>query len=230
MQLIARKFPALADPEAAIRAGHVWVDGWSSRNPHTMVDVRAAVVLRPPRPLRGEIKLRGALDALSPRVVGRVALDVGAAAGGFTRALLDAGAKRVYAVDAGHGQLAGSLRQDPRVVNLEATNLGTLDRSVVPEVIEMVTIDVSYLSLARAVPQLSRVALAPDAELVALVKPMFELGMAAPPAEDRLPEALRSAVIGIEAAGWVVRATMRSPVPGSRGAVELFVAARRQGL
>ncbi len=78
-------------------------------------------------PLRGEAKLRAALAAFDVRVTGRVCLDVGAAAGGFTRVLLEAGASRVYAVDAGFGQLLGSLRQDPRVVNLEATNVAALD-------------------------------------------------------------------------------------------------------
>ena len=111
---------------------------------------------------------------------------------------------------------------------MESTNLGALDGRLVPEAIELVTIDVSYLPLARAVPQLGRVAMAPDAELVALVKPMFELGLGAPPAEEGLPEALCQAVAGVEAAGWIVRATMRSPVPGAGGAIELFLAARRR--
>jgi 23S rRNA (cytidine1920-2'-O)/16S rRNA (cytidine1409-2'-O)-methyltransferase len=108
--------------------------------------------LRTPQPLAGEAKLRAALAAFAPAVQGRIALDVGAAAGGFTRVLLEAGARRVYAVDAGFGQLLGSLRQDPRVVNLERTNLGVLDAALVPDPIELVTIDVSYISLASAVP------------------------------------------------------------------------------
>lgn len=158
----------------------------------------------------------------------RVALDVGAAAGGFTRALLDAGARRVYAVDAGYGQLLGSLRQDNRVVNLERTNLGDLDRGLVPEPVEVITVDLSYLALARAVPQLEPVEIAPAADLVALVKPMFELGLARPPADEaRLREALRRAAAGIEAAGWAVRASIESPVRGGKGAVEFFVHARK---
>ena len=81
--------------------------------------------------------------------------------GGFTRVLLEAGARRVYAVDAGHGQLLGSLRLDPRVVNLEATNVGRLSAAHVPEAVEVVTVDVSYLSLAGAVAQVSRIEVAP---------------------------------------------------------------------
>jgi 23S rRNA (cytidine1920-2'-O)/16S rRNA (cytidine1409-2'-O)-methyltransferase len=160
-------------------------------------------------------------------VHGRIALDVGAAAGGFTRALLAAGAARVYAVDAGSGQLLGSLRQDPRVVNLERTNLGELERGLVLERVDVVTIDVSYLSLADAVPQLDAVELAAAADLVALVKPQFELGLAEPPRPEQLPLALAHALAGIETAGWRVLADCESPVRGARGAVEFFVHARR---
>ena len=113
----------------------------------------------------------------------RVCLDLGAAAGGFTRVLLDAGALRVYAVDVGFGQLLGSLRQDSRVLNLEATNVSKLDRRLIPEIVEVVTIDVSYLALAAAVAQLDRIDIAPDADLVGLVKPMFELRMATAPTD-----------------------------------------------
>jgi 23S rRNA (cytidine1920-2'-O)/16S rRNA (cytidine1409-2'-O)-methyltransferase len=225
---VAQRHPELGAPDAAILAGHVLVDGWLCRNPRRQVDLRSAVVYRPPQPLRGEIKLAAALAAFAPRVAGRVALDVGASTGGFTRALLGAGARRVYAVDAGHGQLLGSLRQDPRVVNLEATNLGALDRRLVPDPVELVTIDVSYLPLARAVPQLAPLAFTDDAELVALVKPMFELGLASPPDDARLDEALGHAIAGVEAAGWMVRATIASPVRGAGGARELFLAARRR--
>lgn len=179
--------------------------------------------------LRGELKLNAALRAFQPRVDGRTALDVGAAAGGFTRALLAAGARKVYALDAGHGQLLGSLLQDRRVVNLEATNLGVLDRTLVPEPVELVTIDVSYLALARAVPQLDRVEIAARAELIALVKPMFELGLASPPTEPRkLAAALAHATEGIEGAGWRV-AALESPVRGAHGAIEHLVHAHRRG-
>ena len=95
-----------------------------------------------------------------------------------------AGARRVYAVDVGHGQLLGSLRQDERVVVLERTNLAALERRLVPDEVEVATIDVSYVSLAVAVPQLGRLAYAHGADLLALVKPMFELGLGAPPTDD----------------------------------------------
>ena len=212
-----------------MRDGRILVDGFPVKNPASIVREGASIVLAQPRVLRGEAKLRAALDAFGVRIAGRVALDVGAAAGGFTRVLLDEGAAKVYAVDAGHGQLLGSLRQDERVVNLEATNLGDLDTTLVPDVVDVVTIDVSYLSVTAAVPQLERVAIAPDADLIALVKPMFELSLAAPPeAPYELERALTIAVDGIAAAGWRVVSSVASPVAGAHGAREQLVHATRR--
>ncbi|MGH3104764.1 MAG: SAM-dependent methyltransferase [Gaiellaceae bacterium] len=228
VQELSRRFPDLADPERAVRDGQVLVDGFPVRNPASLVRPDASIALTGPRLLRGEAKLTPALEVFRVAVEGRVALDVGAAAGGFTRVLLEAGARLVYAVDAGHGQLLGSLRQDVRVVNLEATNLGDLSRALVPEPVELVTIDVSYLSLAEAVPQLDRVQLASGADLVALVKPMFELGLPSDPSDPpTLERALSTAVAGIGAAGWDVLSTIESPERGARGAIEFFVHARK---
>jgi 23S rRNA (cytidine1920-2'-O)/16S rRNA (cytidine1409-2'-O)-methyltransferase len=122
------------------------------------------MVVVTPKLLRREVKLQAALDTFQLSVSGRVALDMGASTGGFTRVLLTAGAPRCYAVDVGHGQLLGSLRCDSRVVNLESTNLGDLDRRLVPEIIDVITMDLSYLSLASAVPQLDRIAIADNAD------------------------------------------------------------------
>ena len=213
---------------AAILAGTVLVDGRIVTNPRSLVRSDAAIIVRNPQPLRGEIKLRAALAGLDVRVTGRIALDLGAAAGGFTRALLSAGALRVYAVDAGHGQLRGSLRQDARVVTLEGVNLGSLDPRLVPDTIDVVTMDLSYLAVASAVGQLGRVSIALDADLVALVKPMFELRLDRAPRDGRaLSDALGCAAAGVRRAGWRVRGHLDSPVPGARGAVEVFLHARR---
>jgi 23S rRNA (cytidine1920-2'-O)/16S rRNA (cytidine1409-2'-O)-methyltransferase len=214
-------------PIDAIRAGQVRVNGFPVTNPDALVARDAHVVVVTPQPLAGEAKLAAALAAFAPHVEGRVALDLGAAAGGFTRVLLAAGARRVYAVDAGFGQLLGSLRQDPRVVTLERTNLGALTPELVPDVIELVTIDVSYLALARAVPQLAALRIGGDAELIALVKPMYELGLAAPPPDELLPAAVAAARAGIEAVGWSVTGVIASPVTGHRGAKELLLHAAR---
>ncbi len=104
-----------------------------------------------------------------------VALDLGAAAGGFTQALLEAGVERVYAVDVGSGQLRGWLRADPRVVNLERTNVADVGPDLVPEAVDLVTIDLSYLALADALPQIDAAILAPAATVIVLVKPTYEL-------------------------------------------------------
>jgi 23S rRNA (cytidine1920-2'-O)/16S rRNA (cytidine1409-2'-O)-methyltransferase len=226
---VARRHPDVGDPAGLIRSGQVQVDGSIVLNESSLVRAGAAIVVRAPAALRGEAKLRAALDAFAVPVSGRVALDAGAAAGGFTRVLLERGASRVYAVDVGHGQLLGSLRQDPRVVNLERTNLADAHTRISDAVIDVVTLDLSYVSLAAAVPQLNRVAIAGDATLVALVKPMFELRLPQPPtAVADLDDALGRAVAGIESAGWEVLGSTDSPVRGARDAIELLVAARRR--
>lgn len=223
---MAKRFPGI-DGTAEIRAGHVRVNGFPVTNPDALVARDASIVVRTPQPLAGEAKLRAAIAAFAPAIHGRVCVDIGASTGGFTRVLLESGARRVYAVDAGLGQLLGSLRQDPRVINLERTNLGALDTTLVPDAVEFLTIDVSYLSLARAIPQL-RLRIAPGADLVALVKPMYELGLATLPPEHRLAEALRRAAVAIDAAGWNVAGVIDSPVLGRRGAKEMLLHARRR--
>ena len=185
--------------------------------------------LTPRGPLRGEIKLGAGLDAFDINVEGLIALDVGASTGGFTKALLDRGAIRVYAVDAGHGQLLGSLRQESRVVNLERVNVGELTSAHVAENIDVVTVDVSYLSLSVAVEQLtSRVALASGAILLGLVKPMFELRLAdAPTDEAKAQQAIEQARLAITECGWEVAGTGISSVKGTKGAVEGWIYATR---
>jgi 23S rRNA (cytidine1920-2'-O)/16S rRNA (cytidine1409-2'-O)-methyltransferase len=221
-----------ADAGQMITAGRVLVDGRPVTNPASLVRESASVTIRQAgdQPLRGEAKLRAALDAFGIAVRGRVALDLGAAAGGFTRALLKKGAARVYAVDTGYGQLLGSLRQDPAVVNLERTNLAELGRTVVPDTVDLVVADLSYVSLADAVPQLNdRASIADDADLVAVVKPQFELALPIQPTRTaELDIAVDLASSGIERAGWTVLGTQRSPIHGARGSIEFLLHARRR--
>jgi 23S rRNA (cytidine1920-2'-O)/16S rRNA (cytidine1409-2'-O)-methyltransferase len=226
--VVAARWPSV-DATTAIVGGQVIVDGAIVTNPRSLVGVSASIRLVPAAPLQGARKLSWALSRFTPPVTGRVALDVGACTGGFTSALLDAGAARVYAVDAGFGQLRGSLAGDDRVVNLERTNVGALSSALVPESVGAVTVDVSYLSLSEAVAQLSAsVALAADAWLLGLVKPMFELRLATIPADaPTLARALETAIAGVRAAAWDVLDHDECPVRGNRGAVEFFVHARR---
>jgi 23S rRNA (cytidine1920-2'-O)/16S rRNA (cytidine1409-2'-O)-methyltransferase len=226
---VAREHREIQDPEQEIRRGAIVVDGRVITNPASLVRAGASIVVRSEPVLRGEAKLRAALETFEVVIEGRIALDVGAAAGGFTRVLLEAGASTVYAVDVGYGQLLGSLRQDARVVNLEATNIAELDRASVPDVIGVVTIDLSYLALSVAAPQLARVRLARDAEAVALVKPQFEPALAEPPVDpERLAQAVAKARSGLEMSAWTVEGAIESPVRGARGAIEYLLHARRK--
>jgi 23S rRNA (cytidine1920-2'-O)/16S rRNA (cytidine1409-2'-O)-methyltransferase len=227
-EVVVQAHPDLVDPVRQIQAGRVAVDGRIVNNPASLVRADATIALVRETALRGEAKLAAALERFEVRVHGRIALDLGAAAGGFTRVLLGAGAARVYAVDAGFGQLLGSLRQDRRVVNLERTNLGELEPSLVPDEVDVVTFDLSYLPLALAVPQVSaRLRFAADADLIALVKPQFELSLPGPPPDDALGDAVAVAIRGVACAGWAVRGTMESPARGSGGAVEFLLHATR---
>jgi 23S rRNA (cytidine1920-2'-O)/16S rRNA (cytidine1409-2'-O)-methyltransferase len=230
VDVVAERHSQLGDPAQLILEGRVSVAGRVVDNPASLVRSDVPIAIVRDAPLRGEAKLRAALARFNVPVHGRVALDLGAAAGGFTRVLLQAEAAKVYAVDTGFGQLLGSLRQEPRVVNLERTNLAALDRGLVPDEIELVTADLSYVALGTAIGQVTgRVLFAPEADLVGLVKPQFELGRSEPPtAADELDAAVEAAIEGVEGAGWAVRGTMESPVHGSRGSVEFLLHATRR--
>ena len=214
--------------EGAIAAGEIHVDGRILTNPSALVGASCALRHAPLAELAGRRKLRWALSHFGVVAAGQVVLDVGASTGGFTEAWLEAGAARVYAVDVGHGQLRGSLRQDTRVVVLERTNVADLSPTVVPEVVDAVSVDVSYLSLTAAATQLGRLAFCPGAVLLGLVKPMFELRLATIPQERPVLEQARdAAVAGVAAAGWHVTGAAECPVRGTRGAVEFFLHATR---
>lgn len=228
LSLLRHEYPDLEDPEDAIRAGAVVVDGVVVKNVQSRVRREAVVKIDRPKTLRGAMKLAAALDEFDVAVAGRVALDLGASTGGFTSVLLEYGARLVYAVDVGYGQLLGSLRQDPRVRNLERTNLADLTRDLVDSPVDIVTVDLSYLSITKAVGQLQGVEFSVSADLIALVKPMFELGAASLPADQRdLQEAVGLAVAGVELQPWSVRGVIDSPLRGSHGAIEFLLHATR---
>jgi 23S rRNA (cytidine1920-2'-O)/16S rRNA (cytidine1409-2'-O)-methyltransferase len=124
---------------------------------------------------RGGVKLAAALDAFAVDPRGLVCLDVGASTGGFTDCLLQRGAARVWAVDVGYGQLAWSLRTDPRVRLLERTNIRTLARDAIPDLIDLAAIDVSFISLRLVLPRMTEF-VRPAGRIIALVKPQFEVG------------------------------------------------------
>jgi 23S rRNA (cytidine1920-2'-O)/16S rRNA (cytidine1409-2'-O)-methyltransferase len=225
--LLRLRFPDVEEPGDLIARGHVLVDGAPASSPKAFVRADAAVKIVKPKPLRGTAKLAHAIERFGVDVKGLVAVDLGAAAGGFTRALLDAGAARVYAVDAGVGQLRGALRADRRVVNLEGTNLGRLSAELVPEPVDLVTMDLSYLAVSEAVPQVGRVQLSAAAQLIALVKPTFELHASRLALQPGQVVAAADAAEGaLCRAGWQIAGRAQSPVRGSRGAVEVLLYAR----
>ncbi|KIH76781.1 23S rRNA (cytidine1920-2'-O)/16S rRNA (cytidine1409-2'-O)-methyltransferase [Geoalkalibacter ferrihydriticus] len=164
--------------QALILAGQVLVDGMPMDKAGTLVKVAAEVRLRGedmPYVSRGGLKLAAGLDAFALDVRDLVAIDVGASTGGFTDCLLQRGAARVYAVDVGYGQLAWKLRQDERVINMERTNIRDLAPEKVPEELRLAVIDASFISLEKVLPP-TLALLAEGSDIVALIKPQFEVG------------------------------------------------------
>jgi 23S rRNA (cytidine1920-2'-O)/16S rRNA (cytidine1409-2'-O)-methyltransferase len=216
---------------ALILAGRVLVDGRTISKAGAAVSSDARIELRTPdHPYvgRGGVKLAGALDAFQIDPTGRRALDIGASTGGFVDVLLHRGASDVVAVDVGHGQLDWRLRNDPRVLVREGINARALTSEVVPHPVDLVTIDVSFISLRYILPALPRI-LTAAAEIVALVKPQFEAG------RDEVgrhgivsdPAVHEAAVAGVAAAahalGMVRVGMVPSPITGATGNQEFFL-------
>ena len=177
---------------------------------------------------RGGVKLAAALDAFGIDPRGAVCLDVGASTGGFTDCLLQRGAARVWAVDVGYGQLAWSLRTDPRVRVIERANIRKLDRAAIPDPIALVTIDVSFISLRLALPNTLQW-LQPDGHIVALVKPQFEVGKGEvgrggivrdAAARERVVDEIVAVAAGL---GLTSVGTLPSPITGRDGNQEYLV-------
>jgi 23S rRNA (cytidine1920-2'-O)/16S rRNA (cytidine1409-2'-O)-methyltransferase len=177
-QLLVAKglFPSREQARRAVMAGEVTIGDRVALKPSEIPDERSAIVVRPARRYvsRGALKLDGALDSFKIDVEGKIALDVGASTGGFTDCLLQRGARRVYAVDVGHGQLDWKLRNDPRVIVLEKVNARHLSCQHVPELVDLGVVDVSFISLTLVLPNVLKL-LIPSGVIVALIKPQFEL-------------------------------------------------------
>ena len=225
-----------AEAQARIHAGEVNLDGAADRNlkPGMLVDRATGVSLveKPRWASRAGAKLEAALDAFGVDVAGTAALDAGASTGGFTDVLLARGARVVYAVDVGRGQLIDRLLRDPRVVSMERTNLRDLDR--LPEPVGIATLDLSFISLALVLPAV-RTLLDEDGTVVALVKPQFEAGRQDVPRGGvvRDPVTWERVVVGVGqaalAAGLGPRGVIRSPITGGDGNVEFLVHLRAGG-
>jgi 23S rRNA (cytidine1920-2'-O)/16S rRNA (cytidine1409-2'-O)-methyltransferase len=224
--------------QALVMAGLVYSGERRLDKPGAQVSDDTPLILRGqdhPWVSRGGLKLAHALDHFGIDPSGRTCLDVGASTGGFTDVLLARGARRVYAVDVGQGQLAWKLRQDPRVTVLERTNARHLTRDQVPEPVDLIVCDASFIGLETLLPAPLALA-APGADLVALIKPQFEVGPGQVGKGGILRDpALHQAVCArIEAwlaglPGWRVRGVTESPITGAEGNKEFLIAAHYQG-
>jgi 23S rRNA (cytidine1920-2'-O)/16S rRNA (cytidine1409-2'-O)-methyltransferase len=178
-EIVARGLaPSREQAQRLVLAGEVWIGERRAAKSSEPVAPETPIRLVPRGPRfasRGGEKLEGALAAFALDVAGMAAVDVGASTGGFTDCLLGRGARRVYAVDVGYGQLAWRLRADARVVVIERQNVRDLDPARVPEAIDLATVDVSFISLRLVLPKLVSL-VRPDGVIVALVKPQFEVG------------------------------------------------------
>jgi 23S rRNA (cytidine1920-2'-O)/16S rRNA (cytidine1409-2'-O)-methyltransferase len=223
-----------AKARAAIEAGGVRADGRVVLKASELLDEDLALTAQPAHPWvgRGALKLAAALNLWPVAVEGRTVLDVGASTGGFTEVCLARGAARVFAVDVGRGQLHARLRDDARVASLEGTDARALTAALIPQAPDLIVCDASFIGLAKVLPAALGLA-RDDADLIALVKPQFEVG------PDRVgkggivkdaaarDQALSEVAAFLDAAGWQVIATADSPITGADGNREFLLHARK---
>ncbi len=233
--LVARGlFESRAKARAAIDAGGVTADGRPVAKASELVEETADLLAEPAHPWvgRGALKLARAfeLQALDEDIP--VVVDVGSSTGGFVEVCLVQGARKVYAVDVGRGQLHPKLRADPRVVSLEGVDARSLDHTLIPEPVDLVVCDASFIGLAKVLP--AALALARDgARLVCLVKPQFEVGPdkvgkgGLVTDQDDLAGAVDGVVAFLQAEGWSVEGQADSPIAGGAGQKEFLLWARK---
>jgi 23S rRNA (cytidine1920-2'-O)/16S rRNA (cytidine1409-2'-O)-methyltransferase len=236
-------FESRARAQAAIAAGLVTADGAVIRKASDAIATNAAIEAAPEHPYvsRGGVKLAAALDHFHRDVAGRVCLDVGASTGGFTEVLVVRGAKRVYAIDVGSGQLHPRLRARDEIVSLEQTDIRTLDPSRLDERPDFAVIDVSFISLKLVLPAIGKL-LRPRACLVALIKPQFEAKRSNIKRSNIKRSPIKKGIVRdaavhqavcediaafVVSQGWRVGAHMPSPILGGDGNREFFVEAAR---
>lgn len=217
--------------KALIMEGNVLVDGTVVTKAGNLVDETSAIVLKEkecPYVGRGGLKLEAALEHFGIDPAGMVAMDVGCSTGGFTDCLLKRKAGKVYAIDVGYGQIDWSLRNDPRVVLLEKTNIRYLEKKMVPELVDIAVVDVSFISLLKVLPRVFEF-LGSKGKVLALVKPQFEAGKGMVGKGGIVKdESIRlSAVDGVSKAaqetGFQTLGIFESPVRGQKGNIEYFI-------
>jgi 23S rRNA (cytidine1920-2'-O)/16S rRNA (cytidine1409-2'-O)-methyltransferase len=230
-------FPSREQARRAILAGEISVATRVADKPSELLDDQTEIEVKPTRKYvgRGALKLESALDNFHVDVTGKTALDIGASTGGFTDCLLQRGAKRVYAVDVGYGQLDWKLRNDPRVIVLEKTNARFLTSDLVHGLVDICVIDVSFISLALILPK-ALALLKPDGVVLALIKPQFELqrsevGKGGIVRDPRLHQKAQDKIVAFVAdLGHVVGGIAPSALKGADGNQEFFVCIRKRSV
>ena len=223
--------PSREKAKVCIMAGDVFVDGQRIDKPGTAVDPEKEIEVRGdacPYVSRGGLKLEKALRVFPVDPAGKICLDCGASTGGFTDVLLQNGAEKVYAVDVGYGQLAWSLRNDERVVNLERTNARTLTAEQVPEPIDLAVMDLAFISVRLVLPAVLPL-LKAEGEVLCLLKPQFEagrdkVGKKGVVRDEKVHlEVLRSFLDFVPGAGFTAMGADFSPIRGPEGNIEYLV-------
>lgn len=211
--------------KSLIEKGDVTCDGKVIKKASELIDPTAQLDVASNFVGRGAFKLQKALEVFRPEITGRIFLDVGASTGGFTEVLLLEGASKVYSIDVGHGQLAQKLRDDPRVINMEGTNIK--DLTSLPDLAHGAVMDLSFISITKVLDQVRNL-LVPGAFLIALVKPQFEAGLERLPKDgviksDKVREEILNEVLAFATThGWAHHQTIPSPIEGKSGNVEFL--------
>lgn len=221
--------------KAMVMEGNILVNGAPVTKSGAVIDKNADIVLRGkgiPYVSRGGLKLKAALEYFNINLEGLVAMDIGSSTGGFTDCLLQEGAKKVYCIDVGYGQLAWSLRNDPRVILMERTNIRHLERERIPDVVDVVTVDVSFISLKKVIPKAMEF-ISENGNILALVKPQFEVGKGEVGKggivrdEGKRLLSVKSVREFAENAGLRTEGVFESPVAGQKGNREYFLHMRK---
>jgi len=216
--------------QALIMEGKVYVSGTLVDKPGKLICSDSHVELKQEKRYvsRGGIKLEAAINAFGVDLVGKVAMDVGASTGGFTQCLLEHGAKRVYAIDVGYGLIALEFRNDARVILIERENIRYLKKEAIPELINFATVDVSFISLRLVLPR-AKDFLAQNGEVIALIKPQFEVGklevgkggIVRDP--DKHQRVIKEIEMFAKDAGFISKGIIESPITGKDGNREFFI-------
>ena len=230
--------PSREKAKALIMAGQIWIDGSRIDKAGTMVDSKCEIEVRGdtcPYVSRGGLKLEKAMEMFDFHVENAVCCDMGASTGGFTDCMLQRGAQKVYAIDVGYGQLDYKLRTDPRVINMERTNIRYMDTALIEEPVDFISIDVSFISLDLILPVAAEV-LSETGRVICLLKPQFEAGKeeaAKGAGVIRDPEVHRRVLENVLQSamefGYECKGLVKSPLLGPKGNVEFLADLRYPG-